>query len=213
MTWTRYPAASPAHRLAGPPLLLRFPRRGGAFGEARRQARLGASQAEEASPSSRGGAGAYGGEPRHCRDGGGAEEGAHTPFGLGRAAAQDVRPRRVRLREVWRQAAGVGVREGRQGSASDTGALGLAHGRCEASPGARAPSGRGVLRLKLPGPGEPSPCRAPHGRAARAGVYSKGLRGLSTRLAQCLTNNPQPGADLPPIRQRQPAGHFGERQR
>jgi hypothetical protein len=31
--------------------------------------------------------------------------------------------------------------------------------------------------------GEPSPCRAPHGRAARAGVYSKGLSGLSTRLA------------------------------
>jgi hypothetical protein len=51
---------------------------------------------------------------------------------------------------------GVGVREGRQGSASDTGGLGLAHGRCEASPGARAPSGRGVLRLKRPGPGEPT---------------------------------------------------------
>jgi hypothetical protein len=33
-------------------------------------------------PSSRGGAGAGGGEPGLWRDGGGAEEGGHTPFGL-----------------------------------------------------------------------------------------------------------------------------------
>ncbi|HYH97206.1 hypothetical protein [Hyalangium sp.] len=57
-----------------------------------------------ATPSSRGGAGAGGGEPRLCRDGGGAEEGAHTPFGLGRAAEKDVRPGCVRVLEVWRQA-------------------------------------------------------------------------------------------------------------
>jgi hypothetical protein len=55
-------------------------------------------------PSSRGGAGAYGGEPRLCRDGGGAEQGAHTPFGLGRAAEKDVRPGCVGVLEVWRQA-------------------------------------------------------------------------------------------------------------
>nr|WP_224368103.1 transposase [Hyalangium versicolor] len=42
----------------------------------------------------------------------------------------------------------------------------------------------GTMHLP-PGPREPSPCRAPHGRAARAGVYSKGLRCFSTRLAHC----------------------------
>jgi hypothetical protein len=94
---------------------------------------------------------------------------------------------------------GVGVREGRQGSASDTGALGLAPSRCEASPGARAPSGREVLRLKLPGPGEPSACRAPEGRAARAGVYSKGLRGLSTRLAHGSGGPSQRPSTTPPL--------------
>jgi hypothetical protein len=31
-----------------------------------------------------------------------------------------------------------------------------------------------VLKLKPPGPREPNPCRAPHGRAARVGVYPKG---------------------------------------
>ena len=45
---------------------------------------------------------------------------------------------------------GVGVREGRQGSASDTGAPGLAHGRCEPGPGARINPGRVVLRLTPP---------------------------------------------------------------
>ena len=93
----------------------------------------------------------------------------------------------------------LGVREDRQGSGSDTGALGLAHGRCEASPGARAPSGRVVLRLKLPGPGEPSPCRAPHGRAAGAGVYSKELRGLSTRLAHGSGGPSQRPSTTPPL--------------
>jgi hypothetical protein len=102
------------------------------------------------SPSSRGGAGAGGGEPRLCRDGGGAEEGAASSSHLGRAAAQDVRPGCVRVLEVWRQAADLGVREGREGSASDTGAPGLAHGRCELGPCARVNPGRVVLRLTPP---------------------------------------------------------------
>ena len=75
--------------------------------------------------------------------------------------------------------------EGRGWSASDSGAPGPAPGRCEAGPGARAPPDRVVLRLKPPQPREPGPCRAPHGRAAWAGVYPKGLRGFSTRLAHC----------------------------
>ncbi|REG34849.1 hypothetical protein ATI61_103763 [Archangium gephyra] len=102
-------------------------------------------------PPSRGGAGA-GGEPRLCRDGGGAEEGAHTPFGPGRAAAQDVRPGGVRVLEVWRQAAGVGVREGSRRGESDSGAPGVAHGECAPGPCARAAPERVVLKLKPPQP-------------------------------------------------------------
>jgi hypothetical protein len=103
-------------------------------------------------PSSRGGTGAGGGEPRLCRDGGGAEEGAHTPFGPGRAAAQDVRPGCVRVLEVWRQAAGVGVREGSRRGESDSGAPGVAHGECAPGPCARAAPERVVLKLKPPQP-------------------------------------------------------------
>jgi hypothetical protein len=80
---------------------------------------------------------------------------------------------------LWRQAAGAGGREGRGRGASDGGAPGLAPGRCEAGPGARAPAGRVVLRLEPPQPRAPGSCRAPAGSAARAGVYPKGLRGLS----------------------------------
>jgi hypothetical protein len=58
----------------------------------------------------------------------------------------------VRVLEVRRQAAGAGVREGSGRGARDCGAPGLAHGRCEAGPGAPAPSGRVVLRLKPPQP-------------------------------------------------------------
>ncbi|ADO69845.1 uncharacterized protein STAUR_2041 [Stigmatella aurantiaca DW4/3-1] len=46
---------------------------------------------------------------------------------------------RLGVLEVWRQAAGPGVREGSRRGERDTGALGLAHGRCEA----RAPIGLG----------------------------------------------------------------------
>ena len=45
---------------------------------------------------------------------------------------------------------GLGVREGREGSASDTGAPVLAHGRYEPGPGARVNPGRVVLRLTPP---------------------------------------------------------------
>ena len=103
-------------------------------------------------PSSGGGAGAGGGEPRLCRDGGGAEEGAHTPFRLGRAAAQDVRPGCVRVLEVWRQAAGLGVREGSRRGESASGAPGVAHGQCAPGPCARAAPERVVLKLKPPQP-------------------------------------------------------------
>jgi hypothetical protein len=115
----------------------------------------------------------------------GADEGEDAASRRGRVAQEDVRLRRVRLREVWRQAAGAGVREGRGWSASDSGAPGPGHGRCEAGPGARAPTNPVVLRLESPQPREPGPCRAPLGRAAWAGVFPKGLRGFSTRLAHC----------------------------
>jgi hypothetical protein len=114
-------------------------------------------------------------------------------------AQQDVRLRRVRLREVWRQTTSAGVRERGGRSANDSGAPGPAHGRCAAGPGARTPSGRGVLRLKPPGPRVPSPCRAPHGRAARAGVYSKRLRGFSTRLAHGSGGPRQRPSSAPPL--------------
>ncbi|MFE8595893.1 SdpA family antimicrobial peptide system protein [Archangium violaceum] len=61
---------------------------------------------------------------------------------------------------VWRQAAALGVREASGSSASHSGAPGLAHGRCQPDPGARAFPGRVVLRLKPPQPREPSHCRA-----------------------------------------------------
>src|SRR5689334_16976827 len=55
---------------------------------------------------------------------------------------------------------------------------------------ARAPPSRVVLELKPPAPTEPGACRAPHGRAAWAGVYPKGQRGFSTRLAHCSGGPP-----------------------
>ncbi len=47
-------------------------------------------------------AGTGGGEPSLCRDGEGAEQGAHAALGLGRAATQDVCVRCVRLLRLWR---------------------------------------------------------------------------------------------------------------
>ena len=69
--------------------------------------------------------------------------------------------------------------KGRGWSVSNSGALGLGHGRCGAGPGARAPRGLVALRLKPPQPKEPVPCRAPHGSVAwpgrRASAEGEGL--------------------------------------
>ena len=101
--------------------------------EARREPRL--LPGERQAPPSRGEAGAGGGEPVLGREGGGAEEGAHPPMGLGRAATQDVRPGRVGLREVWRQAPGAGVLDGSGWGARYLGTLGTLPAACEASRG------------------------------------------------------------------------------
>jgi hypothetical protein len=85
----------------------------------------------------------------------------------------------VRLRQVWRQAAGVGVGEGGRRGGGDSGAPGPAPGRCEAGLGARAPSSRGVLRLKPPQPRE--------------------LRGFSTYLAHCSGGPRQQPSSAPPV--------------
>ncbi|HEX5749567.1 MAG TPA: hypothetical protein VFZ09_25280 [Archangium sp.] len=61
-----------------------------------------------------------------------------------------------------------------------------------------------VLRLKPPGPREPGPCRAPHGRAAWAGVYPMGLRGFSSRLAHC-SGDPRPRPSSTPSLQPSPS--------
>gem|GEM_PF-325775 len=87
-----------------------------------------------------------------------ADEAADAASGLGRVAQEDFRLRRVRLRRVWRQAAGLGVREGSTRGAGDSGAPGLVHNRCEPSPGARATPGRVVLRLKTAKRPKPLPC-------------------------------------------------------
>ena len=100
---------------------------------------------------------------------------------------------------MWRQAPGVGVREGSTRGAGDSEAPGPAHGRCEAGPGARATPGSVVLKLKPTRPREPSACRAPEGRAARASVYPKRLRGFSTRLAHCSGGPRQRSSSAPPL--------------
>lgn len=63
---------------------------------------------------------------------------------LARAHAQeDVRRRGVRLREVWRQEADIGVSEGRTRGEKDSGAAEHAPGMCEPCPCARAPRAEG----------------------------------------------------------------------
>jgi hypothetical protein len=120
----------------------------------------------------------------------GADEAEDTASRLGRAAQQDVRVGRVRLREVCRQAASAGVREPGARGASDSGAPGPALGRCEAGPGARAPPRLVVFKPKPPAPTEPGPCLSPPGRAAWAGLYPKGQRRFSSRLAHCSGRPP-----------------------
>ena len=120
----------------------------------------------------------------------GADKGEDVESRPGRVAEEDVGLGGVGLREVRRQAASAGVGERGGRGESDSGAPGPGPGRCEAGPGARAPPSRVVLKLKPPAPTEPCPCGAPDGRAAWAGVYPKGQRGFSTRLAHCSGGPP-----------------------
>ncbi|WP_430384155.1 DUF6597 domain-containing transcriptional factor [Archangium violaceum] len=85
-----------------------------------------------APPSRRGGG--EGGAPGSGQEGG--EEGEEAACGPGRGAEEDVRLRRIRLREVWRKAAGAGVHEGSRRGESDCEEPGTAHGRREAGPSA-----------------------------------------------------------------------------
>jgi hypothetical protein len=87
------------------------------------------------------------------------------------------------------------------------------------APAREAPPDRVVLRLEPPQPREPVPCRAPHGKAAWADVYPKGLRGFSTRLAYCsggpvsgpprlLRSSPHPPHGLYPAYTPSPSGRL-----
>ena len=82
---------------------------------------------------------------------------------------------------------GVDVREGRGWSASDCGAPGPGHGRCEAGPGARAPPERVVLRPEPPQPRAPSPAPLLLGRRPEQACSPRG----------CAAS-PPPGALLGP---------------
>ncbi|HYO54752.1 transposase [Archangium sp.] len=98
-------------------------------------------------------------------------------------AEKDVRLRRVHLREVWRQAAGFGVPEGRGRGASDCGAPGSAYGRCEPGPGARPPRPRGVEAQAATAKRPWAPAAPLMGGRPGQGCASRGLHGLSTRPA------------------------------
>ncbi len=80
------------------------------------------------------------------------------------------------------------MREGGPRGTGNSGAPGLAHGRCEVGPGTRATPGGGVLRRKRRQEAG-GPCYAPEGSAVWAGVSSKGAPaacppdGSSTRAA------------------------------
>jgi hypothetical protein len=89
------------------------------------------------------------------------------------------------------------VCEGSGRRASDTGAPGIAHGRCEPGPGVSANPSRVVLRLKRHGANRPSPLpRTPWEGGPWAGVYLKGLRGLSTDRAHCSGGPSAPALTL-----------------
>ncbi|WP_338050658.1 DUF1611 domain-containing protein, partial [Pyxidicoccus caerfyrddinensis] len=123
---------------------------------------------------------------------------------LRRVAQQDVRRRRVRLHEGWRQAASAGVREGGGRGASDSGAPGPAHCRCETGPGARASPGRGVLKLKPPQPAKtarPLPLPSWEGGLGWAGVCLLEMKGFCAGSAcgsWAPRQRPSPPALLPP---------------
>ena len=101
-------------------------------------------------PSSGDGGGPTEGEPLPGRDGGGAEEAEEGAGGVGRAAAQDVRTRRVRLSAVRRQAKGAGGCDGPRWGALDMGAPGTSHAGSEAGPGPGTTPAGVVLNLAQP---------------------------------------------------------------
>jgi hypothetical protein len=77
----------------------------------------------------------------------------------------------VRVLEVWRQAGGVGVREGSRRGESDCGAPGVAPGECAPGPCARAAPERGVLKRKPPQPAKrATPLPRPAWEGGWAGV-------------------------------------------
>jgi len=133
-------------------------------------------------PSSGEGAGVGGGEPGLCRDGGGAEEGAHAALGLGRAAEKDVcvgglttidkklvrftLHRRVPKRS-WPSAPPPEVKqEGRAGrprsaAPREKGAQERMEHRVEAGPDSRRPRADGARRATAPGRGPRRGRKAP----------------------------------------------------
>ncbi|QRN98498.1 transposase [Archangium violaceum] len=108
----------------------------------------------------------------------------------------------LHLRQVWRQAAGAGVREASQRGARDFGASGTAHGRCEPDPGASATPGRLVLRLTPPQPRDLMPLPRPSwegglGRHAQGGCVASPPARLSARPAP-VSGPPPPLCTSPP---------------
>ncbi|EPX54929.1 guanylyl cyclase [Cystobacter fuscus DSM 2262] len=78
-----------------------------------------------------------------------------------RAAGQDVRAGRVRLRPLWRQAPGAGVPDGTRWGARDFGAHATTYAACEAGLGAGASAARVVLSARPRWPTGPSPLPRP----------------------------------------------------
>jgi len=108
----------------------------------------------------------------------------------------------LHLHQVWRQAAGTGVREASQRGARDFGAPGTAHGRCEPDAGASATPGRRVLRLTPPQPRDLRPLPRPSwegdlGRPAQAGCGASPPARLTARPAP-VRGPPRPLCSSPP---------------
>ncbi len=86
----------------------------------------------------------------------------------------------LRLRQVWRQAAGAGGREASHRGARDLGVPGSAHGRCEPDPSASATPGLRVLRRTPPQPRDLVPLPRPSWEGRPGQACPRRLRGLST---------------------------------